>query len=117
MCGSVLVALLLQQVYMLGFAIDEFVILQMHIRCLAHTENLISTDDFAKNLKDTPDTVFKSSYKKLVAKCNKLWRGQNMSSNKADYVKQQLNKYLRKSRSGATRWNSLCDALTDIAKH
>jgi REP element-mobilizing transposase RayT len=100
---------------MLEFAIDEFVILPKHIRCLAHTANLICTNDFAKNLKDTPDTVFKSSYKKLVAKCNKLWIGQNMSSNKADYVKQQLNKYL--TTPGATRWNSLYDALTDIAKH
>jgi hypothetical protein len=64
---------------MLEFAIDEFVILPKHIRCLAHPANLICTDDFVKNLKDTPDTIFKSSYKKLVAKCNKLQRGQNMS--------------------------------------
>jgi hypothetical protein len=54
-----------------------------------------------------PDTVFKSSYKNLVAKCNKLWREQSMASNKADYVKQQLNIYL--ITPGATRWNSLYD--------
>jgi hypothetical protein len=45
---------------MLEFAIDEFVTLPKHIKFLAHTANFICTDDFAKNLKDTPDTLDES---------------------------------------------------------
>lgn len=92
---------------------DNFIVLPKHIRCMAHTFNLICVTDFNNGLEGFAE--FHSLFKAVLKKCSTLWNGQNQSNIKADIIKRELGKLLKTP--GATRWNSLYDSISDLNEH
>nr|XP_042894548.1 uncharacterized protein LOC107449432 [Parasteatoda tepidariorum] len=83
--------------------------LPKHLRCCSHTLNLIAASDVNKAIKS--DAILNSIHQNVLSKCNNLWKRSNIPKS-AEIIKNTLGHTL--SRPGATRWNSLYDALKQI---
>ena len=82
-------------------------ILPAHMRCAAHTFNLIACKDSKEALKDAK---FRSVSRRATGKAQALWNVQNRSTNHADIIKAELKKRLVVP--SATRWNSTYDTVS-----
>ena len=80
--------------------------LPTHMRCAAHTFNLIASVDVNKAL---GNSNFKGLHRKVTAKAQALWNQQNRSSISADLIEEEFKRRLVVP--SATRWNSLYDSL------
>ena len=85
--------------------------LPAHMRCAAHTLNLVATADAENAL---IDVLFKSVFKNAMEKCRALWNHQSRSTQTADMIKIDLGRRLVVP--NATRWNSLFDAVVVLNK-
>ena len=88
-------------------AIEGGSILPTHMRCAAHTFNLVATADAGKALDES--STFRSTYRKTLAKAQALWNQQSRSTVSADIIMDGLNRRLVVPNS--TRWNSLYDSI------
>ena len=82
-----------------------------HMRCGAHTWNLIASKDSDKALNNA---VFKRAYRAALAKAKALWNRQNQSTVAADAIYTELKKRLVVPND--TRWNSMFDAMVCLTK-
>jgi hypothetical protein len=80
-----------------------------HMRCAAHTLNLIATVDAELALQDEE---FKSAYRKAMDKARGFWNAQCRSTVSADAIKQELGRRLVVPNT--TRWNSTYDAVKSL---
>jgi hypothetical protein len=81
-------------------------VLPVHMRCAAHTLNLVATADADKALKDT---AFKNACRKAMAKAQGLWNAQSRSTQFADIIEEEFERRLVVP--NATRWNSVYDSI------
>lgn len=86
-------------------------VLPPHIRCAAHTLNLVATSDSAAA---ELDAQYSRVAKSVFKKCSALWSKQGQSNISADLIKSHCGVYLR--RPVPTRWNSLHDAMEHLLK-
>jgi hypothetical protein len=77
-----------------------------HMRCAAHTLNLVATVDTEQAMEDED---FKIAYKHAMDKARGLWNAQCRSTLSADNFKQELGRKLVVP--NVTRWNSTYDAV------
>ena len=84
--------------------------LPTHMRCAAHSFNLIATADANKGL----TAPFKSMFGKVHGKAQTLWNQQSRSTVAADIIQEELKRRLVVP--NATRWNSLYDSLRFLLK-
>ncbi|EZA53578.1 hypothetical protein X777_06934 [Ooceraea biroi] len=91
------------------FQIDQ-ARLPSHLRCCSHTLNLIASVDLEHVL--TIDSELSNIHKSVIEKCNSLWKKGNLPKS-AEIIQNILGHSL--SRPGATRWNSLYDAMKQIS--
>jgi hypothetical protein len=80
--------------------------LPIHMRCAAHSFNLVATVDSEKALEDIS---FKSMSRKAMAKAQALWNLQSRSAVAADVIVEGVGRRL--VIPNATRWNSTYDAV------
>ncbi|KAG5890290.1 hypothetical protein JTB14_031887 [Gonioctena quinquepunctata] len=80
--------------------------LEFHMRCAAHTFNLVASKDADAALQIT---VFKTPYRSALAKARTLWNQQSRSTVAADSIHAELGRRL--VLPNTTRWNSLYDAI------
>ncbi len=80
-----------------------------HLRCAAHTMNLVATTDVRNVLENY--SLHKSA---IDHKANELWKKQRASTNAVDII--QKSKGRRLVTPGQTRWNSKYDALVCLTK-
>ena len=83
--------------------------LPFRIRCQAHNLNLLATTDAKKA--DTHQRYSKIS-SSFMAKVKKLWKAQSKSTLKAEVIEEHVGGRLKIP--GATRWNSMYDALASL---
>ena len=83
--------------------------LPVHMRCAAHTFNLVASVDANKALDSAP---FKSAYRKAMSKAQALWNQQSRSTVSADSILDELKRRLVVPNS--TRWNSTYDSVVVI---
>jgi len=91
-----------------------------HFRCASHTLDLVVSKDIETYFNDTKHTnkldkhfiQLKKLYRKVLAKCQKVWNKQNQFTGVAEFIKEQLNFYLKTPVE--TRWNAKFDALHQI---
>jgi hypothetical protein len=81
-------------------------ILPVHMRCAAHTLNLVATSDADKALED--DT-FQTAANSAMKKARQLWNAQSRSVGNDDLILEELKRRLVVP--NATRWNSIYDAI------
>ena len=88
--------------------------LPAHMRCAAHTLNLVATADADQALKNP---LFEKRYVSAMSKCRALWNKQNQSVHAAEVIKKAFGrKFVTPNQ---TRWNSVYDSvqcLLDIIK-
>jgi hypothetical protein len=85
-------------------------LLPPHMRCAAHTLNLVATVDANKALEDK-DTPFKTIYRRTMAKAQGLWNAQSRSVPVADMIHDVLHKRLvvpNATRKAVTFSQNLC---------
>lgn len=92
--------------------IENFYSLPFHMRCNAHTLNLIASADTKSLLTDKKSSLGKM-HLTVIDKCNELWSAAARPKS-AEIMQNVLGHTL--SRPGITRWNSLYDALKQILK-
>ncbi len=80
-----------------------------HLRCAAHTMNLVATVDVRHVLEN--DSLHKSA---IDQKANDLWKKQRASTKAVDIIHKQIGRRL--VTPGQTRWNSKYDALCCLTK-
>ncbi len=80
-----------------------------HLRCAAHTMNLVATVDVRNVLEN--DNLHKSA---IEHKANELWKKQRASTNAVDIIQKNMGRRL--VTPGQTRWNSKYDALVCLTK-
>ena len=80
-----------------------------HLRCAAHTMNLVASQD-VKNVLEN-DSLHRSA---IDQKANDLWKKQRSSTNAVDIIVKQMGRRL--VTPGQTRWNSKYDALVCLTK-
>ncbi|XP_034018620.1 uncharacterized protein LOC117503486 [Thalassophryne amazonica] len=80
--------------------------LPVHMRCAAHTFNLVASVDAEKALASAP---FKLAYRKAMSKAQALWNQQCRSTVSADSILDGLNRRLVVPND--TRWNSTYDSV------
>ena len=77
--------------------------------CSAHTYNLVASKDAGAALNNP---IFKSAYRKIIAKAQSLWNAQNRSTLAADTIQEELGCRLKTPND--TRWNSEYDAFVRL---
>lgn len=77
-----------------------------HMRCAAHTLNLVASSD-AEDALDDP--MFEERYTSAMGKCRALWNKQNQSVHAAEVIKKEFGKKL--VTPNQTRWNSVYDSV------
>ncbi|PAA77247.1 hypothetical protein BOX15_Mlig016680g1 [Macrostomum lignano] len=92
----------------LSEAVDEVKELPAHMRCAAHTFNLIATTDALKAV--ASNGAFRTQFRKTLGKAQALWNSQGRSTVAADAIAKKLGRRLQVP--NATRWNSLFDSLS-----
>jgi hypothetical protein len=85
--------------------------LPVHMRCAAHTFNLVASVDVDKALDSGP---FKTAYRKVMVKAQALWNLQGRSTVAADTIVDELKRRLVVPNS--TRWNSMYDSVVVLNK-
>jgi hypothetical protein len=80
-----------------------------HLRCAAHTMNLVCTADVRSVLEN--DSLHKSA---IDQKANDLWKKQRASTQAVDVIVNKMGRRL--VTPGQTRWNSKYDALCCLTK-
>jgi len=80
-----------------------------HLRCAAHTMNLVASVDVRNVLEK--DSLHRSA---IDQKANDLWKKQRASTNAVDIIVKQMGRRL--VTPGQTRWNSKYDALVCLTK-
>ncbi len=85
--------------------------LPMHMRCAAHTFNLVASVDSDKAL---ANPAFKTACRKAMGKAQALWNAQTRSTQFADAIQDECGKKLRVPNT--TRWNSVYDAVYELNK-
>lgn len=90
---------------------DSEFMLPPHIRCAAHTLNLVATSDSAAA---ELDAQYSRIAKSVFRKCSALWSKQGQSNVSADLIRSHCGVYLR--RPVPTRGNSLHDAVEQLLK-
>lgn len=78
-----------------------------HMKCSCHLLNLVATNDIGKM-----DGKLKTVSVQTMSKLTSLWNKQNRSVNAAETIKDALGTLL--VTPGATRWNSIFDAIEKI---
>lgn len=101
---------------------DDFnnIHLPPHFRCASHTLDLVVSKDIETYFNDKKHTnkldnhflKLKKLYRKVLAKCQKVWNKQNQSTGVAEFIKEQFNFYLKTPVE--TRWNAKFDSLQQI---
>ncbi|CAG9793862.1 unnamed protein product [Diatraea saccharalis] len=86
--------------------LENFNTSPIHMRCAAHTFNLVASKDVDAALQIT---VFKTPYRSALAKARTLWNQQSRSTVAADSIHAELGRRL--VLPNTTRWNSLYDAI------
>lgn len=81
--------------------------LPKHMRCAAHTMNLMATVDADKAL---DNGSFKAIWRKTMSKAQAFWNVQNRSTVAADLIQEELKRRLKVP--NATRWNSTYDSVS-----
>ena len=81
-------------------------ILPAHMRCAAHTLNLVATADASAAMLDN---TFKTASRRAMAKAQALWNAQSRSTVMADIIQAELKRRLVVP--NATRWNATYDAV------
>lgn len=84
-------------------------ILPAHMRCAAHTLNLVATTDASAAMLDSK---FKTASRKAMGKAQALWNAQSRSTVMADIIQAELKRRLVVP--NATRWNATYDAVVVI---
>jgi hypothetical protein len=92
-----------------GFEEGGLYKLPEHLRCAAHTMNLVATTDVRNVLEN--DSLHKSA---IDQKANDLWKKQRASTNAVDIIVKQMGRRL--VTPGQTRWNSKHDTLICLTK-
>jgi hypothetical protein len=85
--------------------------LPLHMRCAAHTFNLVATKDADNAMKDM---YFESASNSAMTKTRKLWNAQSRSTVNADVIFEELKRRLVVP--NATRWNSIYDSIVVLNK-
>lgn len=80
--------------------------LPVHMRCAAHTFNLIASKDSDAALQTS---IFKTPYRAAMAKAHAIWNLQSRSTVASDSIESELGRKL--VLPNTTRWNSTYDAL------
>ena len=80
-----------------------------HLRCAAHTMNLVAIVDVRNVLEK--DSLHRSA---IDQKANDLWKKQRASTNPVDIIVKKMGRRL--VTPGQTRWNSKYDALVCLTK-
>ncbi|KAL4104369.1 hypothetical protein QTP88_019670 [Uroleucon formosanum] len=101
---------------------DDFnnIHLPPRFRCTSHTLDLVVSKDIETYFNDIKHTnkldnhflKLKKLYRKVLAKCQKVWNKQNQSTGVAEFIKEQFNFYLKTPVE--TRWNAKFDSLQQI---
>ncbi|KAB0795331.1 hypothetical protein PPYR_12170 [Photinus pyralis] len=86
--------------------LENFNNLPVHMRCAAHTFNLVASKDADAALQNS---VFKGPYRIAMAKSRALWNLQSRSTVAADCINTELGRRL--VLPNTTRWNSTFDAV------
>jgi hypothetical protein len=82
-----------------------------HLRCAAHTLNLVAGPDVKNVLENEP--LHKSA---IDQKANDLWKKQRASTNAMDIITKKMKRRLVRVTPGQTRWNSKFDALVCLTE-
>jgi hypothetical protein len=85
---------------------EHVTILPKHMRCAAHTFNLVATADSERALEDL---LYLEASTSAMKKARQLWNIQGRSTSSADVIKEELNRRLVVPNS--TRWNSIFDSV------
>lgn len=80
--------------------------LPTHMRCAAHTFNLVASKDADDALQNA---TFKGSYRAAMAKARALWNIQDRSTVAADKIYEEIQRRLLVPNT--TRWNSTYDSV------
>lgn len=91
---------------------DGFIVLPKHVKCLAHSFNLVCSTDLLKEIEK--ETSIKQLHKTTINKAKLLWTSQNTSIVKSDFLQSKLKRILKTPNQ--TRWNSFFDSLVDLVK-
>lgn len=81
-----------------------------HMRCAAHTLNLVATTDADAALQKSPS--YEKQFTSAMAKCRSLWNKQNQSTQASEVIKAQFKKKF--VTPNATRWNSTYDSVVTL---
>ena len=87
---------------------NDFV-LPTHIRCFAHTLNLVASSDSSNALKNEH---YKKAFGTAMDKCKKTWNLLSKSSQASETAHEYLGVHLKHPTK--TRWNSLYDSLISL---
>lgn len=85
--------------------------LPCHMRCAAHTFNLVATKDADSALNSI---IFKRPYRAVMAKARAIWNLQSRSTVASDNIISELGRQLVVPNT--TRWNSTFDAIVTMNK-
>jgi hypothetical protein len=88
---------------------EDVSILPKHMRCAAHTMNLVAATDAEKAL---DDEKYQEASTSAMKKARLLWNAQSRSVLHADAIKEELKKRLIVP--NVTRWNSTYDAVAAL---
>lgn len=88
---------------------QNFNTLPVHMRCAAHTFNLVASKDADAALETA---LFKIPYRNAMAKARALWHLQSRSTVAADNIHSELGRRL--VTPNTTRWNSTYDAVVAL---
>ena len=90
---------------------DNYIKLPAHIRCAAHSFNLVATKDAEAALHNS---ILKLPFRTAMSKARALWNLQDRSTVAADKIYAEIGKRLKTPNT--TRWNSTYDSVEVLNK-